>query len=133
MDFGDFPGFASVRIRFDQLRHIVGRDLATWRAALAAVAGIYLIADTATGKLYVGSASGIAGIWGRWCTYAATGHGGNQELIGVLAERGSEHVQHFQFSILEICDVLTPETDVFRREVHWKQVLCSCEFGHNLN
>ncbi len=133
LSLGDFPGYASVLLRFDQLRHVVGRDLATWRAALASVAGVYLIADVEAGKLYVGSATGLSGIWGRWCGYAATGHGGNKELVSVLANRGATHAQHFQFSILEICDVLTPETDVLQRENHWKDALVSRKFGYNRN
>jgi hypothetical protein len=47
--------------------------------ALASVAGVYLISDTLTGKLYVGSATGEGGIWGRWCQYV-DGHGHNIQL-----------------------------------------------------
>jgi hypothetical protein len=37
MSMGDFPGYSSVLIGFDQLRHIVAKDLPTWRAALSRV------------------------------------------------------------------------------------------------
>jgi len=33
-----------------------------------------------TGKLYVGSAYGDSGVWGRWREYARSGHGGNLHL-----------------------------------------------------
>ena len=133
LSMGDFPGYSSVLIRFDQLRHIVKRDLSGWRAALKSVAGVYLITDTSCGCLYVGSASGVEGIWGRWSAYAASGHGGNRDLRAVLQKEGACHADHFQFSILEICDVMATSDEVLARESHWKQVLRSREFGYNAN
>ncbi len=130
---GEFPGYSSVLIRHDQLRHIVNRDLVTWRAALKSVAGVYLITDTTSGKHYVGSAYGTDGIWGRWMGYSANGHGDNSELRALLTERGAGHAQHFQYSILEICDLLAQKSEVWTREGHWKDALCSRQFGLNSN
>ena len=106
-------------------------------------AGVYVIADTSNGKLYVGSATGdIAGtgeggIWSRWRTYSLTGHGGNEELVGLLAPEpkglGPGHAQHFQYSILEIADTHASAEDVKRRERHWKRVLQSLAHGYNRN
>lgn len=130
---GEFPGYSSVLIRHDQLRHIVNRDLATWRSALSNVAGVYLISDTTSGKHYVGSAYGTDGIWGRWICYSTNGHGNNRELIALLSKRGADHARHFQYSILEICDLLAQKSEVWVREGHWKDALCSRQFGHNSN
>ena len=77
-EIAEFPGYRSVRLTKRQLDLIVSARSGTWRSALADVRGVYVIADAQTGKLYVGSATGVEGIWGRWCEYSANGHGGNQ-------------------------------------------------------
>jgi len=133
MSMADFPGYSSVLLSFDQLRHIVDRNLEAWRAALKSVAGIYLVSDASCGKLYVGSAYGTDGIWGRWCTYASSMHGHNRELKELIAKLGNAHAKHFQFSILEICDVMETQDQVLARENHWKTALRSREFGYNSN
>ena len=61
---------------------IVKHQEAGWKAALSNVQGIYLIADQANGRLYVGSAYGAGGIWQRWMSYALTGHGENIDIRG---------------------------------------------------
>lgn len=133
MSMADFPGYSSVLISFAQLRHIVVRDLAAWRSALKSVAGVYLVTDVSCGKLYVGSAYGTEGIWGRWSTYASSLHGHNRELKELVAKMGDAHAKNFQFSILEICDVMETQDQVLARETHWKKALRSREFGYNSN
>jgi len=133
MSIGDFPGYASTLLSYDQLRHVVFHELTSWRSALKSVAGVYLIVDTTCGKQYVGSAYGAEGIWGRWCLYADFAHGNNAELRSLLQERGEHHAKHFQFSILEICDIIATRDEVLARESHWKTALQSREFGYNSN
>ena len=71
----EFPGYDKVLLSYAQLRQMVGDSRYTkWHAALGGVQGICLIADTATGKLYVGKADGGERILGRWTTYARDGH-----------------------------------------------------------
>ena len=67
MSIGDFPGYRYITLPKSTLDVIVSESVESWRAALSAVAGVYLITDTRTGKLYVGSATGEGGIWARWC------------------------------------------------------------------
>lgn len=55
---GDFPGYRAVSLSLSRLQTIVRLEAASWRTALSSVAGVYLISDAVTGKLYVGSASG---------------------------------------------------------------------------
>ena len=129
----DFAGYASVLLSFDELRHVVRRELPSWKAALASVAGVYLVADTSCGKLYVGSAYGADGIWGRWSAYAETLHGSNAELAKVIREKGSEQAKHFRFSILEICDIKDSADAVIARECHWKAAWVPRQFGYNSN
>jgi len=60
-----FLGVKNVDISFEDLHYLVRTGTTPWRTALGSVAGVYLISDTLTGKLYVGSATGEGGIWGR--------------------------------------------------------------------
>lgn len=129
----DFSSYASVLLTFEQLRHVIRRALPSWKAALGSVAGVYLVADTSCGKLYVGSAYGAEGIWGRWVAYAETGHGSNAELAKLLREKGADQAKYFQFCILEICDLRDTADSVIAREGHWKSALLSRAFGYNAN
>ncbi|MFJ2982664.1 MULTISPECIES: GIY-YIG nuclease family protein [unclassified Pseudomonas] len=134
LTIGDFPGFKSVNLTKEHLDIVVRQNIPTWRAALSNVKGVYLITDSETGKLYVGKADGESGIWGRWCTYAATAHGGNVALkkeFGIDALPGRQ--RHLRFSILEIADIHAMPGEIDTRESHWKQILLSREFGYNLN
>lgn len=133
LSIGEFPGFRSVDLTFDELQLVVGQGLESWRSALSSVAGVYLISDGTSGRLYVGSASGAGGIWQRWSDYAATGHGGNVELRTLVNGDGRDRAKPFRFSVLEIADVHTGEADVLAREAHWKRVLLSREHGLNGN
>jgi len=129
----EFKGYSRTSLKKAKLDIITKQNLESWRSALASVSGVYLITDTATGKLYVGSATGEGGIWDRWCDYSASGHGGNKELIAILKTHGSEYSSNFQYSILEIADTHTSTNDVLDRESYWKNVLCSREYGYNAN
>jgi len=133
IQFAKFPGFKSVLLTTQDLRIIVRDQLPDWVAVLSSVAGVYLISDTKSGKLYVGSATGEGGLWQRWCSYASTGHGHNVELRAVMKELGDAHVEHFQYSILEIADTHTSQKEILQRESHWKSVLLSRLHGYNKN
>lgn len=128
-----FPGYEKVRISHAELKLIVNEVEPSWKSALSSVAGIYLIFDRAEGKHYVGSASGAAGVWQRWCSYAANGHGGNTVLRGLMDKTGPTFCEKFQYSILEVLNRSESETEVELREEHWKLVLGSRSLGHNGN
>lgn len=131
MTVGDFPGYNAVLVSHATLRVITQQAVPSWRAALQNIKGVYLITDTSTGKQYVGKASGEVGIWQRWCAYADNGHGGNVRLKALLFEKGPSHVQHFQYSILEIADTHASDQDILERESYWMNVLRTREFGLN--
>jgi hypothetical protein len=97
------------------------------------VAGVYLISDTRSHQLYVGSATGAGGIWQRWSQYASNGHGGNRELVNLLSAEGSQYAQHFRYSILEVADLHDSAEEVLARESHWKRILHSRANGLNAN
>jgi len=82
----------------------------------------------------VGKADGESGIWGRWCTYAATTHGGNVALkaeFGIDAPPDRQY--HLRFSILEVTDLHAIDKEIDARENHWKQILLSRDYGYNRN
>ena len=133
LDFAKFPSFKSVHISFSQLKTIVKKSLSDWQSALSSVAGVYLIADKSSGKLYVGSATGQGGIWQRWAEYATNLHGNNRQLIELKKQFGEVPFENFYFSILEIADTHSSENEILVRESHWKNVLLTRQFGYNDN
>lgn len=134
LSIADFPGFKAVNLTKAQLDIVVRNHSTAWRSALSSVKGIYVITDMATGRLYVGKASGSDGIWGRWCAYAANGHGGNVALQQEFGIEASEERRHaLRFAVLEIADLSATEADICERENHWKSVLLSRDHGFNRN
>jgi hypothetical protein len=125
MSISEFPGYKNINIKKFELDLIVNQSLESWRTALLNVAGVYLISDTESGKLYVGSATGKEGIWQRWSDYAKNGHGGNVQLKQLLNVNGADRSTHFLYSVLEIADTHTSKEDILDREKHWKDVLLS--------
>lgn len=125
---GDFQSFSLVDLNYKDLKNLVhfpDTNL-TWLKALSSVNGVYLIKDKTSGKLYVGSAYGDQGIYGRWTAYAKNGHGGNLELQGL-------DPANFQFSILEIVPATATTDSVINCENRWKEKLGTRQFGLNKN
>jgi GIY-YIG catalytic domain-containing protein len=129
----DFPGFKSVRLPLPSLRTLMRQAIPSWRTPLMSVSGVYVIADSTSGKLYVGSAVGEGGLWSRWAAYCKNGHGGNKELRALLKKKGSQHSDKFVISVLEVCDPNATQEEILGRESHWKDVLLTRRFGLNAN
>lgn len=129
----EFPGFNSVCVPFSKLQLIIEQQIQSWYGALSNIKGVYLIADTAAGKLYVGSATGNSGIWQRWSSYVTSGHGGNKELRALLKNKPTDFCSRFQYSILEIADSHASDDCILKRESYWKDVLMSRVHGYNSN
>ncbi|RQW29556.1 GIY-YIG nuclease family protein [Rhodobacteraceae bacterium CH30] len=133
-NIASFPGYKDVLLKKQELDLIVSQNIESWRAALSSVSGVYVIVDRSSGKQYVGSAYGAGGFWSRWSEYSANGHGDNKELCVLLAQDpANDHARHFQYSIIEVCDVSLSSEQVIARESHWKNVLCSRAHGLNSN
>lgn len=98
-----FDDFLEFTLTYAQLKDLFANEEAhrDWKIPLSNVAGIYLILATKTGNLYVGSAYGESGIWGRWRQYAKSGHGGNVKLQALL-KSDSSYPESFRFSVLQI-------------------------------
>jgi len=130
----DFPGYLDFTLHYDELVKIIRDPEANreWHRRLAAVAGIYLIADVQTGKQYIGSAYGEKGILGRWTEYARSVHGGNS-LLRELVSNSPDYAQNFKFTILDTLPKTHTQKEVIEREVLWKNKLGSRAFGLNIN
>jgi hypothetical protein len=134
---GHFPGYQNVSLRHNDLRRIISSSEPSWKQALSYVKGVYVITDTKTGKIYIGSASGNnEGIWQRWAAYADEKNmtGGNVEFVDLLRINGHEYLEdNFKYSILEIFDTKTKSEIIIARENYWKNVFLTRQFGMNQN
>jgi len=130
----EFPGFLDFVLRFDELKTMVANPIANreWHRMLGSVAGIYLILDTSTGRQYVGSAYGDGGIICRWSDYARTGHGGNEQLKALFAERPNAR-QDLQFSVLQTLPSSLTAREVIACEALHKRKLGTRAHGLNSN
>jgi hypothetical protein len=129
--FTDYLGFTLTR---SELEYLV-RDAEAnkeWRARLSAVAGVYLILATTSGAQYVGSAYGVDGFWGRWTSYAQSGHGGNA-LLRELIETDANYPEAFSYSILQILPRTATRNEVLNWERLYKEKLGTRAVGLNAN
>jgi len=131
----DFPGYENVCLSFKDLEVIIQRQKKDWVSTLKNQKGIYLLTDTQTGKLYVGSATSDKGmVLQRWGNYIEDGTGGDVELIELKKKEGFDYIKnYFQFSLLENYNRNTPDDYILDREKWWKEVLWSKKFGYNGN
>lgn len=129
-----FDDYLEFSLTFDQLKDLFANEEAhrEWRARLSAVGGIYLILAETSGDLYVGSASGEGGIWGRWRQYAHSGDGGNV-LLQNLISRQSAYPARFRFSLLQVLPKTMARDEILKREALYKAKLGSRARGLNLN
>lgn len=138
----EFPGYDVISKRYFELKQVWHTN--TWKDQLSSIYGVYLITDLHTGKLYVGSAYGDNGVYGRWSTYLSEGFDKdeledsrypNVELRNLVNKKGLDYIRdNFQYTLLEIF----PKTELgkrlaLERENYWKEVLQSRKYGYNKN
>ena len=128
-----FPGYDKVCLKHKELQIIFNNNAPEWKDSLSCIKGVYCITDTSTGKLYIGSASGIGGIWERWSSYANVKDltGGNKTFEELKNKGANYIVDNFTYSILEVFDIKTNKGDIIRREEYWKRVFKTVEHGMN--
>lgn len=141
LDDKTFPGYKNVSVSYHELKKKL--ESPEWRTALSCRKGVYLIADRAIGKLYIGSAYGTNGILGRWETYVKSGYDKNEvengkypnkKLQELVNEKGLSYIQdNFQYSILETFTDDVSDEYIIGRESWWKEALRSRQFGYNAN
>ena len=129
-----FTSYKDVLLSFKELKNLIETDNVEWRDKLKAVNGIYGIADQSNGKLYVGSAYGYEGIWGRWKVYTETnGHGNNDILVELVCSNKDYAWDNFQWFILETFPLDVTDDYAIHRENLYKEKLCTRNFGYNKN
>lgn len=126
-----FPGYEKVNVSFKRLEQIFSHNIIDWTTALANTKAVYLITDSKSGKLYVGSAtSGNGMLLERWRQYVETGHGGNAEL----KKLDFEYIrQNFKYSILRHFSSNISDAEILECESEMKNRLCSRMTGYNKN
>jgi hypothetical protein len=117
-----FPGFTAFSWPIRELSSVP----ASWRGALSALSGVYVLVCRSTGKQYIGSAYGSGGFWSRWENYFHSGHGGNKGMK-LLTQND------YQVSILEFASPTMTLEEVIRMEARWKDKLLTRRFGLNQN
>lgn len=133
LHYKQFTDYSDFILDFHELKEIIVNQYSDWKRVLSVTKGIYLISDTKTGKLYVGSAYGIEGIWGRWSKYVLTnGHGDNKTLKELITD-DPNYALNFQFSILMLLPRTITDDEAIKRERLFKNKLGTNAFGLNNN
>lgn len=138
----EFCGYENVSKNYTDLKKIINKP--SWKSALSNVYGVYVITDLSNGKLYIGSATGDNGIYGRWSEYMNKGYDSNEannntypnkQLKEIVKKYGIEYIKNnFQYSLLEIFPKSELGKDAaLKRESYWKCVFASRTFGYNDN
>ena len=119
---GAMPDWRDLSLSWNDLRALPR----AWMQTLSHWRGIYYIFDTERRAGYVGSASGVDNVLGRWRDYAASGHGGN---VGLRASSPDA----LRFSMLQRTSPDLPSADVVMIESGWKRRLSTLAYGLNAN
>lgn len=138
----EFPGYENLSKSYIDLK--VHWNNKSWVNQLSSIYGVYLITDTKEGKLYIGSAYGNDGVYGRWSVYLKDGYDKdeledskypNLKLRELVNSKGIAYIQkHFQYTLLEIfTKTELGKKQALEREKYWKNVLKSKEHGYNAN
>lgn len=117
-----FPGFAGFVRQLSEIEAMPR----SWRDALSATGGVYLLTCPRTREQYVGSATGRDGFIGRWREYLDGGDGGNAGLR-------SREPADYRVSILQSAGSADDREAVLAMEALWKEKLQSREMGLNKN
>lgn len=131
----DFPGYDKVSLTYSELETIVKGNYPSYQNALKNQKAVYVLTDTNTGKLYVGSATSNSGLLlDRWSGYITTFDNGNKGLKDLLKEEGSDYFKrYFRYSIIENFNQKMDDRYILERESYWKNVLDSRKHGYNQN
>lgn len=127
------PDYDQIKLSFEQLQRIFRDEISVWKNKLSASNCIYVISDSKSGNLYVGSTYNREGIWGRWKDYAATGHGGDVELVKLLEAEPEYAKKYFTWAILQVLPLGIQDEKAISIETLWKNKLgrTACALNRN--
>ena len=145
--YSDFSGYENISKTYEELYNVIDEPI--WKKALSSVYGVYVITNTDknnkdAGYLYIGSATGEKGIYGRWKTYLERGYADdevedrdypNKRLKEIANKEGLEYIRkNFKYSILEIFTKnKIGKEKALEREKYWKKVFETKTHGYNDN
>jgi hypothetical protein len=119
----------NVLVPHEQLKAITANQDGNldWYQFLSEHDGVYVILDSKSGKLYVGSAyadgENTSGLWGRWLGYARTGNNGVVGLVE-LTDLDVNHSDYFKYSIHHVFPKgIKTKKEILQIESHLKQKL----------
>lgn len=138
----EFPGYENLSKSYEELKFHWNNK--SWRNQLSSVYGVYVITDVKEGKLYVGSAYGVDGVYGRWTIYLKDGYDKDEledskypniKFRNLVNDKGIGYIQkHFQYTLLEIFSKTElGKKQALDREKYWKTAFKSKEHGYNSN
>lgn len=133
LHYKQFTDYSDFILDFHELKEIVNNQYSDWKRMLSITKGIYLISDTFSGKLYIGSAYGEDGIWGRWANYIGTNGHGNNKTLKEQINLDPSYARHFQFSILMLLSRTVTADEAIKKERLFKNKLGTNSFGLNNN
>lgn len=128
-----FPGYNNVSLSLAAMKEIIlVKKYPEWLQMLSAVNCIYVIADSKSESVYIGSTYGRNGILGRWTEYAKTGHGNDVTLQELINADPNYATRYFTWSILEVLPINISSTEAVSRETRYKQMLGkACKLNNN--
>lgn len=131
----DFPGYDNVSLTYNELKSIISGKYPGYKNALENQQAVYVLTDTNTGKLYIGSAtSKDKMLLARWKGYITTYHNGNSKLKVLFKEKGAEYFKkYFKYTIIENFNSKVDAEFVHSREDYWKEVFDTRKHGYNKN
>lgn len=131
----DFPGYDRVSLTYTELETIINGNYPSYKNALENQQAVYVLTDTSTGKLYVGSAtSKNQMLLARWKGYIESFHNGNEGLKELLEQESEEYFRkYFKYSIIENFNSKVNPDFIINRESYWKEVLDTRKHGYNRN
>ncbi len=124
LGYQQFTDYLDFVLTFDELKGIINNKYPDWVQMLSGVSGVYVIQDSKSKQLYVGSAySDEGGIWSRWETYVKTNGHGNNKSLRALVNSDPDYAKNFTFSLLTIMSKDTPHNAVIAKEQLYKRKL----------
>lgn len=115
----EFPGY----LRLVMMLSEVPKIYPSWRKRLREAKGIYALTSTKDKALYIGSATGVDGFYGRWCQHAQKG--------GDAKGFKKRDPHEYQVSILEVAGSNFSDSDTLRAEYLWMEKLQTQKMGLN--
>lgn len=127
------PDYEEIILSYEHLQRIFKDQISVWKNKLSSSNCIYVISDSKSGSLYVGSTYNREGIWGRWKDYASTGHGGDVELIKLLEADPEYAKKYFTWAILQVLPLGIQDEKAIHIETLWKNKLgrSACSLNKN--